>query len=57
MDLIVNKEKCLRCGACVGVCPSNALKLSETGIEWNKELCKFCKLCKQTCPMGAIDFK
>ena len=57
MDLIVDKEKCLRCGACVGVCPSNALKLSETGIEWNKELCKFCKLCKQTCPMGAIDFK
>ena len=57
MELTIDKDKCVRCGACVGVCPVGALKLSESGVEWKKELCKFCKLCKKACPMGAIDFK
>jgi len=27
-----NRDKCLRCGGCVSICPKNALELTEQGI-------------------------
>ena len=48
-----NREKCLRCGGCVGVCPVSALSLGEHGIECS-EKCINCGACIQFCPMGAI---
>ncbi|MBU5575259.1 MAG: 4Fe-4S binding protein [Candidatus Aenigmatarchaeota archaeon] len=50
----INKNKCLRCGACVSVCPKIALELSEHGIENNKNLCNLCGICEKICPVGAI---
>ncbi|MFC2143833.1 4Fe-4S binding protein [Candidatus Aenigmatarchaeota archaeon] len=49
-----DKRKCLRCSACVGVCPHTALTLKEHGIECDKEKCVSCGLCESFCPMGAI---
>ncbi|OYT43751.1 MAG: ferredoxin [Candidatus Aenigmarchaeota archaeon ex4484_56] len=50
----IDKEKCLRCGGCVGVCPKGALELTEQGIKHDKNLCIYCKICEKFCPMGAI---
>ncbi len=50
----ISKEKCLRCGACVGVCPFLALELSEQGIVFFKEKCTLCGICEKVCPVGAI---
>jgi len=57
--------RCIRCGACMKVCPNNALQASfaEAGIEglWTPVLaarigyCEpSCVLCGQVCPTGAI---
>jgi polyferredoxin len=58
-------ERCIRCGACMKVCPNNALHptLAEGGLEalWTPVLvprvgyCEpSCVLCSQVCPTGAI---
>ena len=49
-----NKNKCLRCGGCVGVCPMLALELTENGIEHSKDLCINCRICEEFCPVKAI---
>ena len=50
----IDSEKCMRCGACVGVCPVNALTLTEHGIGINKEKCISCGNCSKVCPVHAI---
>jgi len=50
----IDREKCLKCGGCVSVCPFSALELRENGIEWEREKCKYCGLCSKVCPVGAI---
>jgi heterodisulfide reductase subunit A-like polyferredoxin len=52
-----DKDKCLRCGGCVGICPQDALELFEQGIAINKELCKECGICAKFCPVGALKVK
>ena len=58
-------ERCIRCGACMKVCPNNALHptFAEGGLEalWTPVLvprvgyCEpNCVLCSQVCPTGAI---
>ncbi len=58
-------QKCIKCGECMKVCPTNALQpvLSEAGPEgiWTPMLvpkigyCEYyCSLCTQVCPTGAI---
>jgi ferredoxin len=41
------------CGACVSVCPSNILELSEMKII-AREGCEECAFCRVVCPLGAI---
>jgi ferredoxin len=53
----INNKKCLRCGACVSVCPKAALELTEHGIEHDDKLCNLCGICEKICPVGAIKVK
>ncbi|QQG39839.1 MAG: 4Fe-4S binding protein [Candidatus Aenigmatarchaeota archaeon] len=51
----IDDDKCLRCGACVGVCPPLALDLTERGgIHFIEEKCTHCTLCEKVCPIGCI---
>ena len=50
----IKDEKCLRCGACVAVCPKAALDLTEHGVTNKTELCILCGICEKMCPVGAI---
>jgi len=43
----------MRCGACVGTCPVNAMFLDEYKVTVNDD-CIACKLCTRTCPVGAL---
>ncbi|MFO8109066.1 MAG: 4Fe-4S binding protein [Thermoplasmata archaeon] len=49
----IDEDICMRCGACVGTCPMNAVFLKEFTIEINKD-CTACGLCVKACPVGAI---
>lgn len=48
-----DREKCLYCGACVGVCPANAIFLNETYITFS-DACTNCGICERACPVNAI---
>jgi Fe-S-cluster-containing hydrogenase component 2 len=57
MVVSADKDKCLRCGGCVSVCPKNALNLSEHGIICDPKLCITCKICVNFCPVAALKAK
>ncbi|HHO57403.1 MAG TPA: 4Fe-4S dicluster domain-containing protein [Thermoplasmatales archaeon] len=50
----VDRERCLYCGGCVGICPVNAITLYETRIEIS-DACINCGLCVKFCPVGALE--
>jgi len=53
----VDKEKCFDCGACVSLCPVNAITFAEDfSVAFNKEKCigKTCSTCVNACPARAI---
>jgi len=57
----VDETKCIGCGLCVSLCPTNAieLKLKEGGkkAETISASCKGCGICGASCPQQAITMK
>lgn len=63
-DVIVNKkgrviidiEKCIDCGACISLCPTEALHMDERELlEYSLEKCIGCLLCIDSCPRYCIE--
>ena len=53
----VDTEKCVSCGACVALCPVEAITLAEDiSVVFNKEKCvgSTCSACVDACPARAI---
>ncbi len=50
----INRDRCMYCGGCVGVCPANALTLNETMLTVS-EACNDCGICVKFCPVGALE--
>ncbi len=56
--IIIDKEACIGCGACVGTCPASVLELKDgKAIVANKSACLGCHACESVCPVGAIIVK
>jgi ferredoxin len=51
--IAVDYDLCHCCGACVAVCPSDALYLNDTRLEV-KDNCTGCGRCARICPMRAL---
>ncbi len=49
-------EDCVRCGKCVGVCPSGNIKLTDGKIQFG-DSCVACLGCYHRCPQKAIRYK
>jgi ferredoxin len=47
-------DRCMSCGACVGICPMNCIYLNEWRIEFDEHTCTKCSVCVRACPVGAI---
>jgi L-aspartate semialdehyde sulfurtransferase ferredoxin len=58
-DIRRDEEKCLQCGACTAVCPTNALyiKRPEMTVIFDMEKCSACELCVAACPAKAMEVK
>ncbi len=53
----VDSEKCLDCGACVSLCPVNAITLDKSlSVVFDEDKCigTTCRLCVDACPRRAI---
>lgn len=43
------KDICLRCEACIGICPVHAITMTEEGVLTNRESCTGCGHCAAVC--------
>ena len=50
----VNTELCTGCGACVDVCPKNAIELVNGKATISEDKCRNCRICQRTCSVEAI---
>ena len=56
-DIVRNEEKCTQCGACVTICPTNALAidLETREVSFDSDRCIACELCVPVCPPRAME--
>jgi len=54
--VIVDDDKCIDCGACISLCPTEALHFNlDKRLELSFEKCIGCLLCIDSCPRQAIE--
>ena len=55
-EIIVDRDKCTMCMACVGACPESALMdgVDQPLLKFLERNCVQCGLCEATCPEEAI---
>ena len=57
-DIKVNWDKCTQCGACVSICPTDALYIKDRKtmeVAFDSDKCIACELCIRPCPPRAIE--
>lgn len=50
----VDRDACVGCESCVGVCPVSAISMSDGKALVDESACVDCGSCVSTCPVGAI---
>ncbi|MFC1584200.1 4Fe-4S binding protein [Fibrobacterota bacterium] len=50
----INRDKCISCAGCVGLCPQLALDMYQTELQIFQKECNFCRICVRFCPLGAL---
>ena len=55
-QVYIDRDECISCGACTGVCLPGALEMDKNTWELvhNPEKCIVCGLCESACPIGII---
>ena len=52
---VMDKEKCINCGICMGYCPVNSIFCDDKTYRISYDYCKGCGICAVECPKKAID--
>ena len=55
-EIVIDEEKCVDCGLCTGVCPTEALTLDPESfrLKFLRSRCVVCEQCIPTCPVVAM---
>jgi ferredoxin len=55
-EIVIDEEKCVDCGLCTGICPTEALSLDPATykLTFTRARCIVCEQCIPTCPVQAI---
>ena len=58
-DVVWNQEKCVQCGACTALCPTNSLymKRPQMQVYFDEDKCIVCGMCVKICPAKAVTAK
>ncbi|NQT95011.1 MAG: 4Fe-4S binding protein [Candidatus Omnitrophica bacterium] len=58
-DVKRNEKRCTHCGACIAVCPTDALRVDRKTMEviFDINECIACELCVPACPPRAMEVK
>lgn len=48
-EILISKDKCIRCGQCVNVCNYNAISLKDNTITLDRKKCSACGSCIDVC--------
>jgi ferredoxin len=56
-DIRMVEERCIHCGSCVGVCPTEALFMERPSylVRYDEGKCIACELCVLACPTHAME--
>ena len=51
------EERCIHCGSCVGVCPTQALYVEKPSylVKYDETQCIACEMCVLACPTHAME--
>ncbi len=52
--ITIDKSKCVGCGKCAEVCPTQAIYLAGKEVYVREGRCRACGDCVEACPKGAI---
>ncbi len=51
----LDRELCFDCGACISLCPTGALRMTEDfSVELDEDKCVYCEVCIPACPARAL---
>ncbi len=56
-DLLYNRARCMRCGACVAACPQALIEPDAGGVAIRREDCDACGKCAEVCPTVSLVVK
>ena len=56
-DVKRNEEKCIHCGACITICPTDAFTIDQSTrkVDFDGGKCIACELCVPGCPYKAME--
>ena len=54
---VVDEDLCYGCGACIALCPTNALDLINRLAIVNQDNCTLCNHCIPSCPVFALSIE
>ncbi|MGH9043520.1 MAG: Coenzyme F420 hydrogenase/dehydrogenase, beta subunit C-terminal domain [Acidimicrobiales bacterium] len=55
---VIDAERCIQCGTCVAVCPSNSIGVNQdSGLPELVKMCTGCSLCWDFCPRGGLRYE